>query len=257
MPESVRHLRFFVLSALVCVLCGACSSAPSNPDGSQPERSPADPWEPLNRSIRTFNGSLDMVSFKPLAKGYQIVVPKIIRLGVTNFSKNLRSPLNIINHFLQGKFGDGFRQTGRFVMNTTFGIGGLMDVATDAGIEVINEDFGQTLAVWGVPAGPYVVIPFLGPRTLRDATMIPLNFLADPLFHYNNSSARDKIYLVRAIDLRARLLNSEKLLEDAYDPYIRIREAYLQHRRFLIYDGDPPEDEDLYEDFDDEFFEDE
>jgi len=257
MPESVKRFRVLVLSALACVLFGGCTSIPSNPDGSERERSPADPWEPLNRSIFVFNGAFDMVTLKPLAKGYEIVVPSVIRLGINNFSRNLRSPLHIINNFLQGKIGSGFRQTGRFVMNTTFGIGGFMDVATDAGIDVEVEDFGQTLAVWGVPDGPFVVIPFLGPRTFRDATMIPLNFLADPLLHYDNSSVRDKIYLIRTIDFRAQLLRAEELLEGAYDPYVRMREAFLQHRRYLIYDGDPPEDDDLYEDFDDEFAEDE
>jgi phospholipid-binding lipoprotein MlaA len=211
----------------------------------------------MNRAFHKGNRALDRVTLRPIAIGYEKVVPGVIRLGITNFSQNLRSPLNIINNFLQGKFRDGFRQTGRLLINTTFGIGGLMDIATDAGIEVVNEDFGQTLAVWGVPDGPYVFIPFLGPRTLRDATMIPLNFLADPLLHYDNSSARDKIYLIRAIDARQRLLSAEALIKDAYDPYIAFREAYLQRRQYLIYDGDPPEDEDFYEDFDDEFVEDE
>ena len=134
-------------------------------------------------------------------------------------------------------------------MNSTFGIGGLMDVATGAGIDVQNEDFGQTLAVWGVPDGPFVIVPFLGPRTLRDATMIPLNLMGDALYHYEDSSVRDKVYLVRAIDIRQRLFSAEELLlKDAYDPYIRIREAYLQHRKYLIEDGEPPEDEDPYDD---------
>ncbi len=248
MLESLDRLPVLLLAVLACLQCSACATQPTAADGSRLERSPADPWEPLNRSIHSFNGGLDRVTLKPLAKGYQIVVPRIMRLGVSNFSKNLRSPLHIINHFLQGKIGSGFKQTGRFLMNTTFGIGGLMDVATDAGIDVEIEDFGQTLAVWGVPDGPFVVIPFLGPRTLRDATMIPLNFLADPLYHYEDSSIRDKVYLVRAIDVRQRLLSAEELLlKDAYDPYIRIREAYLQRRKYLIEDGDPPEDEDPYE----------
>ncbi len=258
MPESVKRIRVFALSALVGVLCVACASPPTNPDGSQPERSPADPWEPLNRSLHKSNRAVDRVTLRPIAKGYEIVVPKFFRLGITNFSQNLRSPLNIINHFLQGKFGDGFKQTGRFVMNSILGIGGLMDVATGVGIDVKNEDFGQTLAVWGVPDGPYVFVPLLGPRTLRDATMIPLNLLADPLLYYKNSSVRDKLYLVRVINVRQRLLSTEELLlKDAYDPYIRIREAYLQRRRYLIYDGDPPDDDDLYEDFDDEPMQDE
>ncbi len=249
MPKSVDNLPVFVLAAIVCLQCSACATQPTAADGSKPERSPADPWEPLNRSIRMFNGGLDAVTLKPLAKGYQIVVPSVIRSGIKNFSRNLRSPLHIINHFLQGKIGSGFKQTGRFVMNSTIGIGGLIDVATDAGIDVEIEDFGQTLAVWGVPSGPFVIVPFLGSSTLRDATMLPLDFLADPLLHYNNSSVRDKVYLVRAIDLRARLLSVEELLlKDAYDPYITLREAYLQRRKYLIFDGDPP---DIYDEFPD------
>ncbi len=254
MPDSRVRSSVLILAIFTCLQIGACGTMPTAADGSKLERSPHDPWEPLNRPIHLFNGGLDRVTFKPLAKGYRKVVPKFMRLGVTNFSKNLRSPLNIINHFLQGKAGDGFRQTGRFLMNSTFGIGGLMDVAADAGIPQKNEDFGQTLAVWGVPDGPFVIVPFLGPRTLRDAVMIPLNILADPLLHYNDSSVRDKVYLVRAIDLRARLLDVGARAEDAYDPYVRIREAYLQHRHGLINDvgeGDAAEDDDPYADYPD------
>ncbi len=126
---------------------------------------------------------------------------------------------------------------------------GLLDVATDMGLEKHPEDFGQTFATWGVPDGPFVVVPILGPRTLRDAIAIPLNFLADPLFWYDNSSVRDKIYLIRLIDVRARLFAAEALLKGSPDKYIAIREAYLQHRLFLIYDGDPPIDDDFYDEF--------
>ncbi len=254
MPDYRTRLSAFVLAAVICLQIGACGTMPRAADGSKLAPTPHDPWEPLNRPIFLFNGGLDRVTLKPLAKVYQIIVPKILRIGVTNFSKNLRAPLNIINHFLQGKPREGFRQTGRFVMNTTFGIGGLMDVATDAGLELRNEDFGQTLAVWGVPNGPYVVVPFIGPRTLRDAMMIPLNILADPLLHYDDSSVRDKVYLIRAIDLRARLFASETLVEDAYDPYVRIREGYLQNRQGKIDDvdnADQPADDDDYDDWED------
>ncbi len=252
MPKSANRLPVFVLMAVICLQFCACATSGTATDNSQPERSPTDPWEPLNRPIYNFNSALDKVTLKPLAKVYKFVIPSFMRRGVTNFSRNLRSPLNIINHFLQGKPGDGFGQTGRFLLNSTIGIGGLIDVAAAAGLEQKNEDFGETLAVWGVPNGPYVVVPFLGSRTLRDATMIPLNILADPLFHYKDSSVRDKVYLLRLIDLRARLLSAEELLlKDAYDPYIRIREAYLQRRKYLIYDGDPPEDDDFYDDLPD------
>ena len=249
MSYSVDRLPVFVLATLICLQFGACATSGTATDASQSERSPADPWEPLNRSISGFNTAADKITLKPLAKGYKFVIPSFMRRGVTNFSQNLRSPLNIINHFLQGKIGDGFGQTGRFLLNSTVGIGGLIDVAATAGLEQKNEDFGQTLAVWGMPDGPYVIVPFLGPRTLRDATMIPLNFLADPLIYYKDSSVRDKVYLVRLIDIRARLLRAEALTKGAYDPYIRIREAYLQRRKYLIYDGDPPQDDDFYEEF--------
>ncbi len=260
MPDYRTRLSALVLAAVICLQIAACGTMPRAADGSKLEPTPHDPWEPLNRPISLFNGGLDKVTFKPLAKGYQIIVPKVLRIGVTNFSKNLRAPLNIINHFLQGKPREGFRQTGRFVMNSTFGIGGLMDVATGAGLELKNEDFGQTLAVWGVPNGPYVVVPFIGPSTLRDAMMVPLNILADPLLHYNDSSVRDKVYLIRAIDLRARLFASETLVEDAYDPYVRIREGYLQNRQGKIDDVDdidnadqPADDYDDWEDPDEEY----
>jgi len=128
------------------------------------------------------------------------------------------------------------------------------------GFEIYREDFGQTLAVWGVPAGPYVVVPILGPQTLRNATMIPLVFAADPLFYLDHDRTRRTIYFVRSVDLRAELFTAESLIEDSYDKYLTIRESFLQNREFLIYDGDPPEDEDFYddfEDFEDEEFEDE
>lgn len=261
MPDSFVRLSVLILALTLCLQIAACGTMPRAADGSRIEPTPGDPWEPLNRPIFLFNGGLDKVTFKPLAKGYQIIVPKVLRLGVSNFSINLRAPLNIINHFLQGKPREGLKQTGRFVMNSTFGIGGLMDVATGAGLPERKEDFGQTLAVWGVPNGPYVVVPFIGPRTLRDAVMIPLNILADPLLHYNDSSVRDKVYLLRAIDLRARLFAAESLVEGAYDRYVRIREGYLQRRQGQIddkdYDGDvnagdaSEDDDDYYDDMED------
>ena len=250
MPGSPDRLPFTVLAAIVCLLCCGCATEPTAPDGSKLERSPEDPWESMNRVFYRGTTNLDRYTFKPLAKGYEVVIPGFLRTGIGNFSENLRGPLNIINNFLQGKVGEGFRQTGRFILNSTFGIAGLMDPATVADLPVQPEDFGQTLAVWGVPDGPFVFVPFIGPRTLRDAAMIPLNIWADPLFHYDNSSVRSKVYFVRLIDLRARYLKVEPFVGDAYDPYIRVREAYLQRRRDQIYDGNPPEES--YDDFPDQ-----
>lgn len=242
---TIEYLRAMMMAALTCLLLGGCAA--NAPGGAQ--ASDADPWEPMNRRIDTFNTSIDKVTLKPVAQGYKKVLPEFVRQRVTNFSKNLRGPLNIINNFLQGKGGDGFSETGRFLANSTFGIGGLFDVATKIGLESHDEDFGQTFAVWGVPSGPYVIVPFLGPQTLRDALALPFDFLADPLFHYENKPVRYTLYTVRLVDLRARFLSVEGFIEDSFDRYVAIRESYLQHRQFEIYDGDPPVDEDFYDDF--------
>ena len=131
-------------------------------------------------------------------------------------------------------------------MNSIMGIGGLFDVAVLAGLEEHAEDFGQTAAVWGVPPGPYVTLPFLGPQTLRDAVLLPLDIAADPLYHYEVSSVRDPLYVLRLINLRANLLTLDELLKDSTDPYVTVRESYLQNREFEIYDGDPPTDDDEF-----------
>ena len=243
---------------LALLLVSGCTT--TNPPAPKEERAIYDPWEPLNRRVHSFNDTVDRFSFKPLAKGYEKVFPRFVRTGINNFSKNLRTPLFIVNNLLQGKVTRSVSETGRLIVNSAFGVGGLFDVATQMGMETYREDFGQTLAVWGVPDGPYVVIPILGPRNLRDATMIPLNFAADPLLYLDHDRTRRTIYFVRAVDLRAELFTAEALIEDSFDRYLAIRESYLQNRQFLVYDGDPPEDEDFYddfEDFEDEDFEDE
>ena len=137
-------------------------------------------------------------------------------------------------------------------LDQDFGLLGIFDWASMAGFDRSDEDFGQTLATWGVPSGPYVVIPFLGPSTVRDGLMIPLNILLDPLWHYEVSSVRDKLYVLRYIDVRQRLFSADRLLDDSQDSYITVRESWLQRREYLIHDGDPPREEDPYGDlFDD------
>ena len=234
-------------TGFICIVLalGACASNDSQSD----DETNNDPWEPINRPLHAVNDTLDTIIVRPVAKGYEFIVPAIMRQGVGNFSQNLRTPLNVITNLLQGKGSAAINEVGRFVTNSTIGVLGIFDVATATGLPARNEDFGQTLAVWGVPAGPYVVVPFLGPRTLRSVFVIPLNFLADPLFHYRNSSVRDKIYALRLLDVRQRLFKAEDLIKDSPDQYIAIRGAYLQHREFEIYDGNPPEDDSFYEDF--------
>lgn len=242
-----RHARVGIVLAFASVALGACANIPKE------QRSENDPWEPLNRPIYNVNTAFDKVTLKPLAKGYQKVLPGPIRTGVRNFMSNLVTPRSIINNFLQGKPARGFSELGRFAFNSTLGVAGLFDVATAGGLEAHREDFGQTAAVWGIPPGPYVVLPFFGPQTLRNAVLLPIDIASTPLYHYDNSSVRDKLYILRAIELRERLFAFDKILEDSKDHYITIRESYLQNREFEVYDGDPPEDDEFF----DEFFDDE
>ena len=248
MPSSLIRCVTIVLA--LGIVSGCATSIPAAP---KDQRAASDPWEPMNRRVNAFNESIDKVTLKPLAKAYEAVLPQPMRRGINNFSRNLLIPLSIVNNLLQGKFRNGLSETGSFLANITWGIGGLVDVGSDLGLEPHREDFGQTLAVWGVPDGPYVFIPILGPRTLRDATMVPLNWAADPLFHLEHDRTRRTIYFVRAVDARAYFFTAEELIEDSFDRYLSIRESYLQNRQFLIYDGDPPEDEDFYDDFEDDF----
>jgi phospholipid-binding lipoprotein MlaA len=203
----------------------------------------------MNRSLLNANVAVDKATTGPLARGYRKIIPGPVRKGISNFFGNLTTPNSIVNNVLQGKPARGFSEFGRFLFNSTLGIGGLIDVATMGGMEEYREDFGQTAAVWGVPDGPYIMLPILGPQTLRDALMMPLDIIANPLYHYDNTSVRDKLYIVRLIELRYRLLATEKFLDDSKDPYVTIRESYMQNREYEIYDGDPPEDDDFFDEF--------
>jgi phospholipid-binding lipoprotein MlaA len=221
----------------------ACASIPDK------QRTASDPWESSNRTLFDINVAADKVTLKPLATAYRKIIPKPVRKGVSNFFHNLGKPASALNNLLQGKAGNGLSELGGFVVNSTVGIGGLLNVAGASGIEEYPEDFGQTAAVWGMPDGPYVMLPLLGPKTLRDAIFTPLDILADPLFHYRNSSVRDPLYGLRLIDLRYRLFRAEKLLENSKDRYVTVRESYLQNREYEVFDGEPPEDDDFFDDF--------
>ena len=236
-----------LIAAASALLVSACATVP---EGSRVDY---DPWEPLNRDIYAVNDFGDRYLLKPIAQGYDWILPDFVQTGISNFSRNLLAPGSAVNNFLQGKPRDGFSEISRFLFNSTLGIGGLIDVATIGGLERRYEDFGQTFAVWGVPDGPYVVVPFLGPRTLRDAAAIPLNFWADPLWHYEVRNVRNQLEVLRLINLRANLLRLDKFLDDSKDPYVTIRESYLQNRKFEIYDGDPPADDDFYDEFEEDF----
>lgn len=234
-----------VLFFLVFVL-SACSTIPAD------QRVESDPWESMNRTVFGANTAIDKATTKPLAKGYRKILPGPIRKGVSNFFRNLTAPASALNNVLQGKPARGLSEIGRFVFNSTFGIGGLLDIATAGGMEEYREDFGQTAAVWGIPNGPYVMLPLLGPQTLRDAILLPVDIIVDPLYQYENASVRDKLYVLRLIDLRYLLLPADKFLEDSRDPYVTLRESFLQNLEYEIYDGDPPVDDEFFDEFLDE-----
>lgn len=246
--DRKRRPVAMLFTVLLCI--SACAT--NNEIEGKPVRAESDPWEPMNRGIYGFNHAVDKVTLKLVARGYRKVVPQFARRGVTNFSENLFTPRSALNNFLQGKGKAGFSDIGRFIINTTIGVGGLFDVASAAGFQEYGEDFSQTLAVWGLPEGPFVFIPFLGPHTLLDAIALPVDLLSDPLAYYNDTSVRDRVYVLRVIDLRARLLTAETLVEDSQDPYITLRESYLQNRLYEVHDGNPPEDDDFYDEFLDE-----
>ncbi len=234
---------FYGVVAVAALVLSGCTTVPAD------QKIESDPWESMNRSLFSLSTNVDKVTTRPLAQGYKKVVPRPVRRSVSNFFHNLTTPHSALNNFLQGKPRNGFSEIGRFLFNSTLGIGGLFDVATAGGMEEYDEDFGQTAAVWGIPDGPYVMLPFLGPRTLRDAVLLPLDMMADPIFHYKNTSARDKLVVLGIIDLRYRLLPTDKFLNDSKDPYVTLRESYLQNREFEVYDGDPPVDEDFFDEF--------
>ena len=244
-------LRLPALSILLAVFAlGGCASnsTAGSEKGEDSVQSSVDPWESMNRRIFRFNRDVDRATLKPVATAYEKVIPSFMRKGVRNFMANLRGPRNILNNFLQGKGIAGVSETSRLLVNSTLGVLGLVDVASGMGLGQHREDFGQTLAVWGVPDGPYVMVPFAGPQTLRDVFAFPVDVLVDPVWYHEHDSVRYPLYALRFTDIRASFLSTDDLLDESFDPYVRLREAYLQNRRYAVYDGDPPVDDDFYDD---------
>ena len=232
---KVRPLLSMACAVLLALLLSACATQPTTM--TDPER---DPWESYNRKIHAFNMGLDKAIIRPVARGYDVIMPDAPQRGVRNFFRNLAYPVTFVNLVLQGKFEDALTATGRFLINSTIGLLGFFDVATKEGIPDYNEDFGQTLATWGWKDSRYLVMPLFGPFTARD-------FLGRGFYGYLHPvsywARENNNYLPMAVDLltlRASLLPFDKDLEAADDPYTLIRDAWLQRREFLIYDGDPP-----------------
>lgn len=219
------------LAALLLVCAGASHAQASN-----------DPIEGWNRAVFGFNEGLDAAVIKPMAEGYKAVVPELVRDGVGNFFGNIEDGWSAINQLLQGKATASAQMTMRVATNTLFGIGGLFDVASELNIERLPEDFGQTLGRWGLPAGPYIIWPLLGPSSLRDSAGLPLDLSWSPSALTSDEATRVGLRSLELVDVRARLLNASNLLDDiALDKYVFIRESYFARRRSKVYDGDPPD----------------
>lgn len=208
------------------------------------QQPPNDPLEGLNRGVMVFNDGIDNAVLKPVAEGYRKVVPSFVQTAVGNFFGNLGDGWSAINHLLQGKPEPALNMTLRMAVNSTFGLGGLLDVASEAGLERQAEDLGQTLGVWGVPTGPYLVLPLLGPSTLRDSLGVAASMSARTSPQYtDDTSTANVALLLNVVHTRAGLLGASRLLDDiALDRYSFLRDAYLARRKNQVYDGNPPEE---------------
>jgi len=212
---------------------------------SDPNQDPRDPWEPMNRRVNSFNDFFDRSILKPTAEFYHNVMPAPAAEAVTNFFNNLGDVVVLANDLLQLKLEPALQDGTRIVYNTTFGLGGLFDVASAWDIPKHNEDFGQTLGYWGVGPGPYVVIPFLGPKTVRDTVGYATDTTVDPIYKIEPEQARLGTAGVRFVDTRTSLLGASRVLDEAaLDPYAFMRDAYLQRRASLVRDGQPSSEED-------------
>lgn len=242
------HNKIFCLfnACLIALLLTGCASQANK-----------DPLESINRGVYKFNDVTDKAVFKPVATAYKTVTPSPIRTGVNNFFSNLGTITNVVNNLLQFKFANAFSEAGRFVINSTFGLAGLIDVAGMDKIAVHKEDFGQTLGYWGVGSGAYIVLPFVGPSTVRDATGLAVDTAtSDPITYTHNIGEirlHNQLRAAQFIDKRTELLDAKDIVDEAsLDPYAFMRDAYLQRRASLIQDGLVPG-----ELIKDEFFEDE
>ena len=227
-----RWIRVF---AAVLLMAGAAGCATTGP------ADPRDPLEGYNRAIFAFNDGFDQVLMKPVATVYRDALPEPVRYWVRNFFANLYDPWTAVNNLLQGKPLDALQDLTRFAVNSTFGLLGFIDFATEMGIEKHDEDFGQTLGRWGMDEGAYLVWPFWGSSTLRDSAALPLDWYMDPVLRHKPVNQRNWAIALRITSKRADLLDASRILEEAaLDKYVFQRDAYLQRRRSQVYDGNPP-----------------
>lgn len=230
LPAASRRLAGIAALAGACLLAG-CATGPH----------PQDPFEPFNRGVYSFNEKVDNAVFKPVATAYRDTLPSPVRTGVANFFGNLGDVWSGVNSLLQLKVGDAASTLMRVTINTTIGLGGLLDWASEMGLDRHREDFGQTLGHYGVPTGPYLVLPLLGPSTVRDTAALPVDRQGDLVQEFNPDASRNASIVLRAVDTRANLLRASRVMEEvALDPYTFTRDAWLQKRRSDVHDGQPP-----------------
>lgn len=229
MKVTASNARTVLVSIALLILTG-CASAPA--------ANPRDPWEGFNRPMAEFNEALDKALVKPVATAYKAITPSMVRTGVGNFFRNWSQPWVAFNAALQLKGQATFETLARFGINTFMGLGGLIDVASDFNIERYQEDLGKTLGVWGMGTGPYLVLPFFGPSSLRDALAFSFETTLDPVNNLGNLTARDALVILRAVDFRASVLKAGEVLDEAaLDKYSFYRDVFLQRRDNLVQDG--------------------
>ena len=240
----MRHLRTFNVAARTALWVGfALTLALVSGCATGPNANPHDPLEPMNRKVSQFNDGLDRVVLKPVATAYKTVTPSLVRTGVSNFFNNISDVGSIINNAMQLKAESTGEMVIRVSFNTVFGFGGLLDLASDLGIDRHSEDFGQTLGHWGVPAGPYLVLPLLGPSTVRDGSALWVDYKYDVTNYRDPVETRTALGILRIVNTRSNLLSLGTMLDEAsLDKYSFTRDAYLQRRRALIADGEDPGD---------------
>lgn len=236
---SLRPIASLTATAAVAIALVGCTTIQAARGGPGQR---LDPWENWNRKVFNFNEDVDKAVLKPVATAYTNVIPQPVRRSVGNFFSNFADAWSAINNMLQGKFEAGFEDVTRVGANTLFGLFGILDVASEMGLEHHYEDFGQTLGRYGVGAGAYVVLPILGPSSVRDAAAIPVDRLASPPAFFDGTGTQIGLTVLQIVNTRAGLLGATRVIDDiALDKYTFVRDAYLQRRRSLVFDGDVPE----------------
>ena len=232
--KKVAKYAVYTAVTVVFAIISGCATGPN--------ANPRDPLEPFNRAMFSFNEGVDKVVTRPVAEVYVAVTPKLLRSGVTNFFQNLGELWTGVNSGLQLKGEKAVTSFMRFGVNTVFGLGGVLDVASEAGMQRYSEDFGQTLGRWGMPSGPYLVLPLWGPSTVRDAASIPVDAQGNPVSAISPEADRNATTVLNLVNTRARLFDAERLFNQiAIDKYSFARDAFMQKRRNDVYDGDPPD----------------